>query len=188
MTRKLIFSLLILLVVGFLISIFIESASQVGNNQGYAPTQPIAFSHKLHAGENEIQCLYCHSGSERSRHAGIPSASICMNCHTNIKQDSEEIQKIKQALEEQKPIQWKKVHRLADFVYFSHEQHVGSGEISCQTCHGPVDKMAIMRQEEDLSMGWCIDCHRKADIVVHGTTDVKKVSDTGGMDCAKCHY
>lgn len=188
MTKKLIFSLIGLVIVVFLVFTFIDSASQVGINQGYEPDQPIAFSHKIHAGENQIQCMYCHSGSERSRHAGIPSASTCMNCHSNIKKDSEEIQKIVEALKGKKSIQWNKVHKLADFVYFSHEQHVGSGKISCQTCHGPVEKMTRMRQQNDLTMGWCISCHRQSDVVVHGTTDVKKVSDTGGMDCAKCHY
>lgn len=162
--------------------------SQVGNNQGYEPVQPILYSHKTHAGDNKIPCLYCHYGAERSRHAGIPADSVCMNCHKIILKDSPEIAKINKALEEKKPIEWVKVNRLADFVYFSHERHVGAGKIQCQTCHGPVETMIRLRQENTLSMGWCLDCHRQSDVVVQGTNKVVKESEIGGQDCAKCHY
>ena len=191
MKLRVLLTLAAVFVVGFIFYLAFDGMSKVGINQGYEPDQPIHFSHKIHVGENEIQCMYCHSGAEKSRHAGIPSASTCLNCHTIIKKDSPEIQKIVQAIKDKKPIKWNKVHRMADFAYFSHEQHVGSGKISCQKCHGPVQTMTRMRQEKDLTMGWCIDCHRESDVVVHGKTDeklIKKVSDVGGMDCAKCHY
>lgn len=161
---------------------------QVGDNQGYEPDQPIAFSHKIHAGDNQMQCLYCHFGAEKSRHAGIPPMSVCMNCHAKIKTESPEIAKITKALTENKAIEWVKVHHMSDFVYFNHSQHVVAGKLNCQTCHGEVEKMTRMRQDAPLTMGWCLDCHRKSDVVIHGTTDVKKVGDVGGQDCAKCHY
>lgn len=166
----------------------VSGLRQVGDNQGYEPDQPIAFSHKVHAGDNALSCLYCHFGAEKSRHAGIPPTSVCMNCHGNIRKDSPEIAKIKAALDQGKPIEWVKVHNLPDFVYFNHSQHVAAGKVRCQDCHGPVESMMRMRQDKSLTMGWCIDCHRASDVVVHGTTDVKKVSDMGGTDCARCHY
>lgn len=160
---------------------------QVGNNQGYEPDQPIAFSHKLHVGDNEMQCLYCHSGAEKSRHAGVPAANTCLNCHSNIRKDAPDIVKIKKAVDENKIIEWVKVNRLQDFVYFNHAQHVALGKVSCQTCHGPVETMTRMRQDKNFSMGWCIECHRQSDVVGHKKQVVKE-SDIGGTDCAKCHY
>jgi predicted CXXCH cytochrome family protein len=111
-----------------------------------------------------------------------------MNCHSNIRKDAPEIAKIKEALEKGTPIEWTKVHHLADFVYFNHAQHVAVGKVSCQECHGPVENMMRMRQDAPLTMGWCLDCHRSHDVAVHGTTEPKKVSDMGGTDCARCHY
>ena len=183
-------TIILLILSGFiLIAVMtIDGLRQVGDNQGYEPEQPIAFSHKIHAGDNQIQCMYCHFGAELSRHAGIPPASTCMNCHTKIKTDSPEIAKITQALASNKPIEWVKVHHLADFVYFNHSQHVVSGKISCQTCHGEVEKMTRMRQDAPVTMGWCLECHRNSDVVVHGKTEITKESDIGGQDCAKCHY
>lgn len=176
------------ILVGALIvaTLLVSGFRAVGNNQGYEPDQPIAFSHKIHSGDNQIACLYCHYGAERSRHAGIPAASVCMNCHRNIRKDSPEIAKITGALADNKPIEWVKVHRMPDFVAFSHEMHVGSAKLACQTCHGPVEQMSRMRQEKNMTMGWCIDCHRNSNVVVHAQT--MKVSETGGLDCAKCHY
>lgn len=176
-------------------AILVGGLRSVGDNQGYEPDQPIAFSHKMHVGDNQIPCLYCHSGAERSRHAGIPATSTCMNCHKIIRKDSSEIAKIKAALVNEKPIEWTKVHRLADFVAFSHEIHVGSGKVSCQSCHGPVEQMSRMRQANNMTMGWCIECHRKSEVTVHPVDVSKmpdprreKVSEAGGLDCAKCHY
>lgn len=166
----------------------IDALRKVGSNKGYEPDQPIAFSHKIHAGDNEINCKYCHYGAEKGRHAGIPAVSVCMNCHTQVKPDSPEIQKLKKAVADKKSIEWIKVNRMADFVYFNHSQHVVAGKVDCMTCHGPVNTMTRMRQEQDFTMGWCIDCHRKSDVVIHGATTTTKASDAGGQDCAKCHY
>lgn len=181
----------------FLIGYAIYLGSQSGIHQGYEPDQPINFSHKTHAGDNKIQCLYCHFGAETSRHAGIPPVNVCLNCHNKIKTESPEIQKIQRAVAEKKPIEWIKVHNLPDFVYFNHSQHVIAG-VSCQSCHGPVESMSRMRQANTLTMGWCIGCHRERGIQPppgHGDTlpeelDMEKQPRLfeSGRDCAKCHY
>src|SRR5690606_8602751 len=106
--------------------------------EGYAPVQPISFSHKVHAGDNQIACVYCHYSAEQGRHAGIPPAELCMNCHTHVKKDSPEVGKINEALVQNKNIEWEKVHHLPDFAYFNHSQHVRVGNVSCQECHGDV--------------------------------------------------
>lgn len=186
-----------------------------GNQQDYEPAQPIAFSHRLHAGEMQIACVYCHSGAETSRHAGIPAASTCMNCHrfataafgallaeaddaskakrTARRIVSPELQKLYNALdldEKMQPgasgvteaIAWTKVHNLPAFAYFDHRAHVNAG-VECQHCHGPVQTMERMRQVEDLSMGWCVNCHREANV-----TGVTGKSVKASTDCATCHY
>ncbi len=192
--KKIITVVTVLLIAWFVGSQLISKARSVGVNQGYEPDQPIAYSHKIHAGDNQISCLYCHVGADKGRHAGIPSANICMNCHVKIKTDSPEIKKIKTALEQNKPIEWVKVHRLPDFAYFNHSQHVTSG-VNCQECHGEVQTMTRLRQEKPLTMGWCIDCHRAKGIVSpQGHPDIKNknpqefMKAIGGVDCAKCHY
>ena len=164
-----------------------------GNDQGYAPEQPIAFSHALHAGTMEISCLYCHSGAERSPVAGIPAVNVCMNCHRVVDrrqgQDapSPEISKIRAAWESRnsdhaQTIPWVRVHRLPDFVTFTHEAHVRNG-ITCQECHGPVQEMERLRQESDLSMGWCVNCHRKegTEVPTHW------LRSQASVDCNICH-
>ena len=186
-----------------------------GNQQDYEPPQPIAFSHRLHAGEMQIACLYCHSGAERSRHAGIPAASTCMNCHKFVtaplgslraeddlakKENrrpqpivSPEIQKIYDALalngemarDPQKtpqPIEWTRVYRLPDFAYFNHSAHVNTG-VACQQCHGPVETMERVRQVPDLTMGWCVNCHRNANVSGIAGKPVR-----ASIDCSTCHY
>jgi hypothetical protein len=130
------------------------------SNVGYAPTQPVAFSHKLHAGTRKIPCLYCHSNAERSRHATVPSVNVCMNCHIVARTDRPAIQMITSLYQTGQTIPWVRVHRLPDYVYFSHRWHVAKG-IACQTCHGPVETMDVVRQEQTLKMGWCISCHRQ---------------------------
>ncbi len=186
-----------------------------GNQQGYEPVQPIAFSHRLHAGEMQISCLYCHSAAEKSRHAGIPAASVCMNCHKYVtaplgairaedelaKEEkrqpqrivSPELQKLYSALaldekmqpdsaKRLTPIAWVKVHNLPDFAYFDHRAHVNAG-VTCQRCHGPVETMEQMRQVEDLTMGWCVNCHREVNRVGVAGKTVQ-----ASIDCATCHY
>ncbi len=129
------------------------------SNQGYAPEQPIPFSHKLHAGDNKIQCLYCHSNADKSRHATVPSLNVCLNCHTVVKTDSPYIQKIQKAFAEGKPIEWVRVHELPDHAYFPHKRHVAAG-VACEVCHGDVAKMERVEQKAPLTMGWCMECHR----------------------------
>ena len=130
------------------------------SNVGYAPIQPIPFSHKLHAGTRKIPCLYCNSNAERSRHATIPSTNVCMNCHLVVRTDKPAIQQVTKLYNEGKAIPWVRVHRLPDYVYFSHRWHVARG-IACQTCHGQIQTEDVIRQAENLKMGWCISCHRQ---------------------------
>ncbi|WP_052353445.1 c-type cytochrome [Dyadobacter tibetensis] len=180
----------------------VDGAFGVGVQQGYAPKQPIAFSHKLHAGEYKIDCNYCHTGANRGQSAHIPSANICMNCHGVIKKESPEIQKIYTSIENDQPIEWVRVHNLPDFAYFNHSQHVNVAGVECQTCHGEIEKMEVVQQRSSLTMGWCIDCHRKTDVNTKGneyydnlvqlhaseSQEALKVEDIGGLECSKCHY
>jgi len=151
--------------------------------KGYKPEQPIKFSHKLHAGDNEIACQYCHSSVEKSRHSGIPSVNICMNCHkaiqTGPQYKEKEIAKIYEAAgfdpttmtydkSKENPIAWIKVHNLPDHVYFNHSQHVVVGKLDCANCHGNVKEMTVVEQKNPLTMKWCIDCHRKTQVAMEG--------------------
>ena len=156
------------------------SCESQGTRQGYEPIQPIAYSHALHAGDKQIDCQYCHFGAEKSRHAGVPPASVCMNCHRQVLPNSPEIKKIAAAVESGRPIEWVKVHRLADFVAFNHARHVTAGVV-CQTCHGPVETMARVRQVETMSMGWCLNCHRDPAALVPGGESLSPPTD-----CAAC--
>lgn len=127
--------------------------------QNYAPEQPIPYSHKLHAGQYKIPCLYCHASAERAQHSEVPGLETCMNCHQAVKIDSPWIQQITEAYKANKPIAWVKVHVLPDFVRFNHKRHIAAG-VECQTCHGPIQEMERVYQFAPLNMGWCIDCHR----------------------------
>ena len=195
------------LVMALVAKTVIDGLYSVGIQQGYAPKQPIAFSHELHAGQYEIACQYCHTGVEIGKSANIPSANICMNCHTYIQNVggqegiSPEIAKIYAAVDNNQPIEWVRVHNLPDLAYFNHSQHVAVGGVECQTCHGEVQEMEIVSQHSALTMGWCIDCHRQTDIQSAGneyydklvqlhasSKDALKVKDIGGLECAKCHY
>ncbi|RYU97499.1 c-type cytochrome [Emticicia agri] len=174
----------------------------IGVHQGYAPKQPISFSHKLHAGEMKINCAYCHTGVYKGKQSGIPSANICMNCHNTIKRESPEIQKIYTAIKEDKPIEWVRVHNLPDLAYFNHAQHTNVGGLDCKNCHGDIDKMEVVQQRSTLTMGWCVDCHRKTEVngkdnayydkLMEAHSAVSKgsmkVEDIGGLECARCHY
>jgi nitrate reductase gamma subunit len=164
---------------------------RVGVSQGYAPPQPIAFSHQIHAGDNRIPCLYCHFAAETSRHAGIPPAGVCMNCHGQLKVASAEVEKLKEAFDQRRPLRWTKVHNLPDFVYFSHSQHVRGGGVACQRCHGPVQTMERVSQAAPLTMGWCLDCHRNEKVLPASQRPAGRGPvhvATGGLDCGKCHY
>ncbi len=126
---------------------------------GYSPLQPVAYSHKLHAGNLGIDCRYCHSTVERSGYAAIPATEICMNCHIRVKPQSPQLQLVRESYATGLPIPWVRIHRLPDYVYFNHEAHLNAG-VSCVSCHGRVDQMAEVRQVQPLSMAWCINCHR----------------------------
>ena len=185
-----------------------------GQNRGYEPAQPIAFSHRQHAGELQIACGYCHWAAEKSRHAGIPAASICMNCHravtsasATVRAEAErarkenrdprsvvspEIRKIYDHLglgddrerdpeRPTTPIAWTQVYSVPDFVYFDHRAHVGAG-VRCQHCHGAVETMDRVQQQGDLSMGWCVSCHRS--VTQNGINGRKAYAP---IDCSTCH-
>lgn len=176
-----------------MIFIFLMSSNKisVAYNTNYQPDQPVPFSHKLHVGEYGMDCRYCHTSVEESRAAGIPSLDICMNCHLTVKVNSPWIKKIRTAYEENQPVLWEKVHLMPDFVKFNHALHIkaltpssegtqvpASGEAfrkACTTCHGKVENMEVMYQHESLSMGWCVQCHRKEE-------------HQAPINCSTCHY
>ncbi len=133
--------------------------NNVVTDVGYRPEQPIPYSHKLHAGELKISCMYCHNTVEKSAHAAVPSTSTCMNCHIAVKAESPKIAKIKESWENNKPIEWRRVHKLPDYVRFNHSRHIRA-QIDCASCHGEVEKMGVVTQMKPLSMSWCLDCHR----------------------------
>ncbi|MBL7734116.1 MAG: c-type cytochrome [Chitinophagaceae bacterium] len=214
----------------------VKGAIGLGRSQNYQPEQPIFYSHKVHAGNNQISCLYCHGGAENGKHANIPSANTCMNCHMTIseysgeklfREDGSEVDgtaEIHKLYEHAgwdpssrsytgpgKPIEWVQIHNLPDHVYFNHSQHVVAGQVQCQTCHGNIQEMDEVHQFADLSMGWCINCHRESkvnfvnasgekgnqfysiyekfhDEIKSGKRDSVTVSDIGGLECQKCHY
>ncbi|CAM1339168.1 c-type cytochrome [Tenacibaculum aestuarii] len=178
---------------------------KVGVDTNYQPIQPIAFSHKIHAGDNKIDCQYCHSSAKHSKTSGIPSVNVCMNCHKNISEVADdtkvvmddhtlvkadldkEIAKIYEAagwdpdkLEytgNTKPIKWVRVHNLPDFAYFNHSQHVTVGGVACQKCHGPVEEMEEVYQYSPLTMGWCIDCHKETKVDLKGNEYYAKIHE-----------
>jgi hypothetical protein len=205
----------VLLAASVFLTSFTNNIKLPDNQQGYEPVQPIAYSHRLHAGELGIACLHCHHGAERSKAAGVPSVNICINCHkfvtapwVNAKAEDElatkenrkprlvvsaELKKLYEDIglnKEMKPDpakmpsppKWVKVHNLPSFVYFNHSAHVGVG-VACQTCHGAVETMERVRQVSDLSMGWCVNCHR--DVNQRGVNGNKVFAST---DCVACHH
>ena len=205
----------VLLAASVFLTSFTNSIKLPDNQQGYETVQPIAYSHRLHAGELGIACLHCHHGAERSKAAGIPSVNVCMNCHkfvtapwVNVKAEDElaakekrkprqvvsaELKKLYEGiglnaemkLDPAKPAsspQWAKVHNLPSFVYFNHSVHVGAG-VACQTCHGTVETMERVRQVSDLSMGWCVNCHRDAN-----NNGVNGRTVYASTDCVVCHH
>lgn len=227
----------VVLILGF--GVWLTKGSEFGRQKNYMPKQPIFYSHKVHAGINQVNCLYCHTGSEKGRHAIIPSTNVCMNCHKQINEytgaethplvdlegntvdGTREIQKLyeyagwnpsKKDYNRDangnilaKPVEWVKIHNLPDHVYFNHSLHVVSGKIACQRCHGGIQEMDEVYQFADLSMGWCVNCHRTTkvqfadnnyysifqkyhDEIKAGKREDVKVSEIGGLECQKCHY
>jgi mono/diheme cytochrome c family protein len=213
-----------------------KGAVELGRSKDYQPVQPIYYSHKVHAGVNQINCLYCHGGAQEGKHSNIPSVNVCMNCHLAINEykgaplyaeDGTEIDgtnEIKKLYEyagftpgkawdpaKAKPIEWVRIHNLPDHVYFNHAQHVKAGKVQCQTCHGEIQNMGEVYQYSDLSMGWCINCHRETKVQFYdsakgegnkfysiyekfhddlktGKMDSVTVESIGGTECQKCHY
>lgn len=155
-----------------------------GYNKGYKPLQPISYSHKLHAGDLKMDCKYCHFGSETSKRAGVPPLSVCMNCHKAVKTDSPQIKKLTEYYAKGEPVPWIKVHNLPDYVTFDHSRHVGKG-LACQTCHGPIQEMPEVYQYTNLSMGWCVNCHR--DYTKNPPPELKDRHLFATTDCTGCH-
>ena len=229
------FALLFFAIAGYYLS---SAAIGLGRQKGYEPVQPIYYSHKVHAGINQISCLYCHGNAWESKHAAIPSVNVCMNCHKAIgeytkgptlydKEGNEingtaEIAKLYKYAgfdpnkpndwdpSKAKPIEWIKIHNLPDHVYFNHSQHIRAGKVQCQSCHGEITAMDEVKQVAELSMGWCINCHRETKVDFNYTdstgnkfysiyekfhNDIKnhkmdsvRVEHIGGLECQKCHY
>jgi cytochrome c2 len=216
-----------------------RGAIGLGRQQAYEPRQPIYYSHKVHAGINQISCLYCHGNAWESRHAAVPPVNVCMNCHKTIQSyekgpklfdangnevnGTDEIHKLyKYAGFDpsnapkwnptmiKQPVEWIKIHNLPDFVFFSHAQHVRAGNVQCQTCHGSITEMDEVKQFAEVSMGWCVNCHRETKVNFDytdstgnkfysiyekfhndfkaGRMDSIRVKDIGGVECQKCHY
>ena len=149
---------------------------------GYAPVQPVNYSHRLHAGQMHIDCRYCHLGVEVSRHASVPATSICMNCHRVAALDKPGVIRLREIYANGGSINWKRIHRLPDFAYFSHRVHVSAG-VSCENCHGEVRQMDTVTQVSALSMGSCLSCHRNAHERVPGS----QASLLGPENCSACH-
>lgn len=145
---------------------------------GYAPVQPIEYSHKLHAGDMGIDCRYCHSTVERSGFSQIPPTETCMNCHAKVKTDSPKLPALRESFASDKPIPWVKVHKLPDYVYFDHSAHLAAG-VGCTSCHGRVDQMVRVQQEKPLSMGWCLECHRDPSAHLRDPSEVTKMDWAG---------
>lgn len=156
------------------------------NGIGYSPEQPINYSHKLHAGDMQIDCKYCHSGVDKSSFANVPSTETCMNCHSLARTDRPEIQKLRQYYEEGKPIPWKRIHRVPEFVYFNHSSHVNKG-IDCKNCHGDIAKMEVVGQVNSFTMGACLDCHRNPEKKIAEFELIKDNLKKGPEYCNACH-
>jgi len=229
-------TIILFIVVGFFIT---KGAIGLGRQQAYEPKQPIYYSHKVHAGINQISCLYCHGNAWESRHAAIPSVNVCMNCHKAIQSYEKGPKLFDQAGNEvngtteiqklyryagfdpanaakwtpsmiKQPVEWTKIHNLPDHVFFSHAQHIRAGNVQCQTCHGSITEMDEVKQFAQLSMSWCINCHRETKVnfdysdstgnkfysiyekfhndIKSGKMDSVRVKDIGGIECQKCHY
>ncbi|MFL2569096.1 MAG: c-type cytochrome [Flavobacteriales bacterium] len=216
--RKSLVTLTVFIILGFGVNSAWNLMLGVGVTKGYAPEQPIAYSHKLHSGINGIDCNYCHHSARHGKSAAIPSANVCMNCHTYINEGPSgkaEIQKIYDAVGfdpekgqyivgyEQKPIKWVRIHNLPDHAYFNHSQHVVAGGLECQDCHGAIEEMEVVEQHAELTMGWCIDCHRQTEVKVADNDyyeemhakfkenhpgEAFNVEAIGGLECGKCHH
>jgi hypothetical protein len=207
--RRYILGIIFIVALGWQAKLLYEAGTSLGRQENYEPDQPVKFSHVVHASDNQIDCQYCHTTVTNSKHAGIPDLNICWNCHSIVREGSHsgkhQINKVVEAWESGIPIQWTKVYNLQDHVFFSHAQHVKVGKVECATCHGDIAGMDRVRQVGDLSMGWCINCHRDTEIqffdnefytqykelhklMESGEIDRVTAELTGGTECSKCHY
>jgi hypothetical protein len=194
---------------GYQLFMLYEEAVLLGRSPGYQPDQPIKFSHQVHMTENQMDCMYCHHTVTTSKTANIPSTTLCMNCHIVVREGSRsgrfEIDKLVKAYEEGRSIEWIRIHNLPDHVFFSHAQHVGAGNLDCMQCHGNVEEMHVVRQVQDLSMGWCVECHRETKVdfidneyysifeafhkdLAQGVRDSILAVNIGANNCQSCHY
>jgi len=156
------------------ISFFVVLTACMNPRKGYAPIQPIAFSHQIHAGANQIPCRYCHVSPGEGPISSVPGVNTCMNCHSQVKTQAPEIQKIHKAWKSGVPIEWVKVHDMPDHVRFSHQPHLNRG-FDCTECHGQVNSMDIVSTQNKFNMGWCVNCHRQPE-------------NNAPIDCGTCHY
>ena len=189
------------LVVGGIWYFFSPSYTDVG----YAPVQPVAYSHKLHAGELGINCLYCHATVDRAPVAVVPPTQVCMNCHHVVKRDSTALAAIRDSASSGRRMEWVRVHNLPGYAYFDHRPHIRAG-VGCATCHGRIDQMDVVTQAQPLSMSWCLDCHRNPDPYLRPVNEVTTMDWTAPkdqlqlaahlkaekglrppLDCAGCH-
>jgi len=173
---------IVVVLIAFAMTYFFSRAERDG--VGYTPDQPINYSHKLHAGELGIDCQYCHTGADKSRHAMIPATETCMNCHNHAATDRKEIIKLKEYYDSGEPIPWNRVHQVPDYAYFNHSVHVNSG-INCISCHGDVKNMDKISQEHSFTMSACLDCHRQAQERL--SYIVEKKVKKGPENCNACH-
>jgi hypothetical protein len=164
----------------FVLTFYFSRAER--DSVGYQPEQPVAFSHKLHAGDMAIDCQYCHVGVSKGRSATVPSVNICMNCHSVAQKDKPEIIRLTEYYEKGKPLMWKRIHKLPEYAYFNHSVHINKG-IECISCHGDVTQMEKVKQMKAFTMTACLNCHRNPDINLTYLQNVKK----GPENCAACH-
>jgi hypothetical protein len=169
------------LALGGIVFVFWYYFSPKNLQVGYAPRQPVAYSHKLHAGQLGLDCRYCHANVERAAHAMIPPTQTCMGCHSVVKTDSARLAAVRASWDTGLPIEWVKVHKLPEHAYFDHSVHVAAG-VGCSTCHGRVDQMDVVRQEKPLSMGWCLECHRNPTPNLRPTNMVTNMEWTPAMN------
>ncbi len=207
--RRYILGILFIAALGIQYKLVHDAGTSLGRQELYEPDQPIKFSHAVHASDNQIACQYCHTMVDQSKSAGIPDVHVCWNCHSIVREGTHsgkhQINKVVEAYESGTPIEWIRVHNLQDHVFFSHAQHVAVAGLECATCHGPIEEMDRVRQVSDLSMGWCINCHRDTEVqffnnafytqyeelhkkIKSGEIDRVTADLIGGTECSKCHY